>query len=744
MSNIIYKIVPSQESVKNTELEGYINQFENEIYKPAFPDENEREDIKDILSRLKRTKDEPQSFIVLALEGNTVMGGLVADWYNKCKSLEIIYIALRREYCGHKEKYGKKLYYSSLAIIKDAINKQNEQVKYVYAEVEDPFKDIKSNGFTDPIIRLRFFASLGAKRIPIEYVQPPLKESGEYARNLFLISIPISKSDKEEMKILPRDLGDFLSDFYEGLRENSMNDLATFEYEKSKIMNEIKMATDYNGNIILDNILEESIFTISNTSVAAHYTVKSISEENALVKHNKDFCRFFYSYESDLLNYRNQISEERPLYSHHLKTVRNVCLQMPSCYKYTSEGLEYFRICKRREVKVDISLNIAYNTLSGKYLLSVVIKPYEDEKDKDHFTELDIIRLVTGFGSRQEKCRYLNYDCKNRSSSSSDLWMEGLKIRSDSDFFVPMAQWLSAELGGGISFICQGTGVSELDLGSITCTCTNNDTDKKREKLFAEFSSFKDGILSKDKKATETKWNKVLCGIILGIFDYKRMNAAEIHDTFRSAVTFDSSYGILCRGHLTKIYFSTDKGDDQDEDILISPYFLVPSTVLAFNEELLKGLLNRINDDIKNEEIFANDNSHKKDKTFYKRSKNLQKEYKEISADLDKKYLRDIFQYDSEQKIYKCGSSWRGHDSMLSDINTKLHSIADTRDYYMKEYNSGFDMDQNMLLLCLAFMQIITAVLTNCNVFIMIGSFFVVLVACWCIGRYRINKNRKP
>lgn len=67
--------------------------FEERIHLPAFPDPDEREAFATILDRIGAAGAVPQSFVVLACRQQTIVGGVVFDWYGRMGALEIIYLA---------------------------------------------------------------------------------------------------------------------------------------------------------------------------------------------------------------------------------------------------------------------------------------------------------------------------------------------------------------------------------------------------------------------------------------------------------------------------------------------------------------------------------------------------------------------------------------------------------------------------------------------------------------------------
>lgn len=133
----------------------------------------------------------------------------------------------------------------------------------------------------------------------------------------------------------------------------------------------------------------------------------------------------------------------------------------------------------------------------------------------------------------------------------------------------------------------------------------------------------------------------MLCGLILGIFDYKRMDTAEIIDTIRPIVVKQDSFCVLCRGHLIK--FERQSKDEKNlfNKIKISPYLLIPSAILALNGFILnkcEGLAERF---FRHPLI-----------PFFTKSN-------QAELTLNKEYLENVFQYPSEQEIVRIGEIQR-------------------------------------------------------------------------------------
>ena len=696
-------------------------QFRTGIYEPAFPDIDEREPFENIIARIQ-DGGSPKTLAVLAVEGERPVGGLIADWYPGCRSLELIYIAV--EPASARNGIGTVLLREGTSLM---IDKLGGDVACVYAEVENPFSAPRPNGVIDPVSRLRFFARQGAVRIPINYVQPPLSAGQDYARNLFLLCFPSFVTGRQDC-LRAKDLGAFLSAFYEGLAEFSADNPAKFSAELSLQLKQVFAAADFDNNIVFDYLTEKADFHIPEASVGCHFLLKNIEEGDTLHDTRNDTCPNFDSYETDLLNYFNQTSS-RPFRTHHVPLKENVRLLLPLCYEYSSEGLTYFRLCARKSISVDISLNWSWCSLSGKYLAPIVLSPVYGE-NADYFTELDMVRFVSAFGSRQERYRCMGPD----GSVASASW-DGLKLEAGEGLFLSVTDWIRLMLDTKADLVYQGTGFSEVNLYKVS--------DGEGVALFRNFDDFRSVILDPAGPDEDFLWNKVMCGIVLGIFDFKRMSSPEIYDTIRPMVERKSSFMVLNRGHLMEVSYSDDKDNEKDEDLIVSPYLLIPSAALAFNECLLKESSEEVDALFADDGKFAENRYKKRGSRFYSQSRALQREVQKISQRLNDGYLKDIFHYVSEQDILREGSRERGHLSMLGSLEKRLDGLRGRRDYYLEEYKKGIDTNQNMLLLALAILQVVTAAFAGSKWWIIAAVSAAVLSAALFSGWLRIRKGRK-
>lgn len=648
--------------------ESLLDEFGRTIFVQAFPDPDEREPFENIKTRVRgvQNSNEPATIGMIATEGGNVVGGIVYDWYDNCKSLEIIYVAVDSKF--RRNGLGRALTLDCTRTVVDLCSDGGKDKVRVYFETENPFA-VQDEGSSpiNPVGRLRFFEGCGALRIPIPYVQPPLDPSKGWASNMFLMVLPQFSGNEES---IPSDeICQFLKAFYDGLG-------AADEPELQTLLDSVNEVSESNGDVLLDRLSEHSYFQIYRASVVAHYIPK---EDGALTLHPDATCPVFNSYESDLMNYRHQKKENRPFSTHHHSLIEDVCITFPPFYSYTSEGHSFYRITGRTTVKADISVNYSFSKASDKVIAHVVLSPSEGS----FFTEMDLIKIITLFGSNQEEPEFLG----------------DISITVGEEKFNGFSDLLNHVLGSG-TFSGTHTGISEIELSGAK--------DSEGRILFNNFSEFRDQVLS-GEGPEESDWNKALCGIILGIFDFERMNSPEIFDTVQPIVERGNTFQVLCRGHLCKLCYESDDQYERVENILISPYILIPSVALAYNEYVMQKNASAIK---QMESGSDSDSSFHRmiSWTISEKIFHFDKALDRTKESLSTEYLKEIFQYPSEQEILEYGQKQRGLDSMHSDLENLISLKENQLEDMKSKYAGSIDTIQNILLMILAIMQVYTAV----------------------------------
>ena len=634
-----------------------INSFK-EIYISAFPDINEREDFDVILQRVfwNKQPNEPHSILILtATDGKNpeVTGGLIADWYENSKAIHLIYLVIAEKFRG--KGIAKKLVNEGVTAIKQWIEKEKKiEIKNVFFESNNPEKT-KNDNF-DTIARLEIFSQFGAKWINIPYIQPALDTKKREVDNLFLLSFTQFnvKGDKiPEIEIIA-----FLKDLYLSLGQTDKNkSFVRMQKALEKLMNT-------EGDIELQHIPETSFYKFCKSSVTWHFVQENKYQIETSLNNP------FSSFEKDLLNFHNQKLKEPPFNSVFKVLYQNAKIIFPAEYSYTSEGRKHTKTTKTDRIELEINLSISYTKIeiSDKTIWHVTFTP----KKNHYFTECDLIKLSTMFGSSQEQ------------STVKD----NLKITIENENLIGIKP---DELISRLGFAEKDSQLKNLQTGIIQIETSELDAIQK-----INFNDFFKIFRNKSKSEIENdslkQFSKTLCGIILGIFDFNRMDYDEIFDTIQPIVQAESSFIVLCRGTLFKISEEDEIMESVSNHVVVSPYLLVPNMVLAYNEFILMQAKNEIDSSLKPGQ----------NKSF----KALETSQRKVRNILNVQYLSNIFQYPSEKEIVEFGNSQRGIINLYDLILKRLEELSELIDTKKANKANLSDAILNALLGFIAAIQL--------------------------------------
>jgi hypothetical protein len=139
------------------------------------------------------------------------------------------------------------------------------------------------------------------------------------------------------------------------------------------------------------------------------------------------------------------------------------------------------------------------------------------------------------------------------------------------------------------------------------------------------------------------------------------MDVAEIIDTVRPIVVKRDSFMTLCRGHLIKFEEISEDEAEMLSKILISPYILIPSAMLALNGLVLK----------QSEDMV--------DKAFKSALNPFSTKSGRAETLLNNEYIENLFQYPSEQEIIQTGCRQRNMTKRDKNLIEKI-GILKARD----------------------------------------------------------------
>lgn len=636
-----------------------------DMYTKGFPDENEREDFNLIIQRVIGDKGpyEPHSIIALSSDETTseVRGGLIADWYANSKCIHLTYLII--DDSSREKGIGKKLINEGIVQIKNLIQATaGIEIKNVFFESNNPEKTIHDN--FNSVTRLEIFSRLGAKWIDIPYIQPALDAAKKEVDNLFLLSF--TQFNVKGDRIAEVEITAFLKDLYQSLGASDKN--ASF----IGMQRQLEKQKNEAGDIVLKHIPESSTFHFHKASVTWHLIQTNNSRSETTESNH------ISSFEKDLLNFQNQ---KKALFRSVWKGPQlEATIIFPEVYHYTSEGYIHTKTTPANRIELSVILSISSTQLanSDKTIWHITAAPPVNS----YFSECDLIKLTTLFGSSQEDSTV---------KDEIKLTIQEKQITGIN----PMA------VIGRLGFIDSNLQLENSGVGIVQIETFQLDTIHPiRMQDF--FTTYQNKEITAIQDDAIKQFSKALCGIILGIFDFNRMDDEEIFDTIQSIVVTDSSFIVPCRGMLFKISERDEIMNSVSNDIIVSPYLLIPNMVLAYNEHILTEAQKAIDQSLNPL------HSHNLNELECCQST--------VRNVLSFKYLGDIFQYASEKAIIEYGNEQRGINHLYENISKRLQDLSELIEIKKENRSNLSDAFLNAFLCFIAMIQI-NGLFANLSVF---------------------------
>ena len=638
------------------------------IYVEAFPDADEREDWEDIKIRICQPNAFPKTFIVF---DNTEQpnGGLVADFYPHSGVIHLIYIAVSKK--SRKQGLAKKLIKELLPeAIKEIQNYYQFKTKALLFESNIPWRTQTDS--IDPTNRLQIFEHFGAKALPIQYTQPALAAGKKEVDNLFLLTFPIEGIQHQTLDT--ELLVSFLKEFFIGLGIEKPTQNKTFV----RMQNEL-LTTSQMNQVKLTAIAQQETpqIRMNKASICLQFATK----DEAHLSVNSAICNEFYSYETDLLSAHFQ--KRRPFESKFQEQigVLPITIHFPEQYNYLSEGKRHQLVSIRQEVsaKLHVSRTRALNGNTSTW--SVVVST----GDGDYLTEIECIKLLNFFGSKQEDVQMIAAIEWSCATISKCLF---------ADFIAQLLSFSSQEP------IEISSGILQTDTAYIDFEDAS--IEFEWSEFYLKLKHYNEHQELAEQEYERTYYNdltfqainNIFCGFALGIFDFERMDFDEVTDTLIPRKANENYLLLLNRGILLCACHDDDMFSATLDAIGISPYLLIPNMVLVNNEFTL----NRIDSAIEN--LYHHQNSKGKIALS-----ELRKVRSEIDHWLNDNYLPNIFQYPTEKDLYEFGSDHRGILIYKANLENNIQTLDDLKDELIANRQENSDLMMTILLTLLSGIQ---------------------------------------
>lgn len=206
---------------------GLLEQVYRQLYLSAFRTASEQESLEQYAARLfgpPRPPPQPVTHFLVAGQSlrdpdrRMVDGFAIVETYrtSRCGLLTYIVVA--------PPARGQGLARFLLNKAREALQCDlNSQLRAIFAEAHDPARILPTEDVMNPTERLVAMRRLGARQVPIHYVQPELCPGGERSRNLLLMTFPASATAEANV-LSAAVLREFLEEFYRALGVASPGD----------------------------------------------------------------------------------------------------------------------------------------------------------------------------------------------------------------------------------------------------------------------------------------------------------------------------------------------------------------------------------------------------------------------------------------------------------------------------------------------------------------------------------------
>jgi len=274
------------------------------LYTPNFPDTREQEQPADWLPRLERGRPEPPqplTYILVAGDnlqsddtGREVHGFIVAELYQRSMCALLTYVVVSDD--ARNRGLGRELVNHARDLLNSKADQLGGHLEAIFAEVDNPHASVQRRAGLDPYARVNVMYRLGARHVPIEYVQPELHKGQGSSADLMLMAFPIDHG--MPLATMPAKLlKDFLDEFCQAL--GVANPREDPDYQQ--------MTAELTGDTIelQARCAEEPQFTFHTCGIAVHFVCDSRPLECS--------SRAFDSFERDLTSFSYR--EHRPWFS---------------------------------------------------------------------------------------------------------------------------------------------------------------------------------------------------------------------------------------------------------------------------------------------------------------------------------------------------------------------------------------------------------------------------------------------
>ena len=198
-----------------------LQQVYKDLYLACFTDPDEQEDLEQYRERLfdaQKPSPQPETHFLVAGERlsdpemRAISGMLIFELYRESSCGLLTYLAVAP--ADRSRGLGRMLTRRAIEILSEECA-ETGGLRAVFAETHDPALIDPADDAMSPRDRIEVMKRLGARLVPVRYVQPELRPGDGRSRKLLLITFPIDPH--QPPSVSGRALLDFMHEFYRAL-----------------------------------------------------------------------------------------------------------------------------------------------------------------------------------------------------------------------------------------------------------------------------------------------------------------------------------------------------------------------------------------------------------------------------------------------------------------------------------------------------------------------------------------------
>jgi hypothetical protein len=654
------------------------------LYERSFPRDEEREDLethRDALWGAGRETPPLLHFIVATPPGrpDEIVGFAAAEYYPASSCGLLSYIAVDQS--RRNSRVGHSLVQRSVDILRADAGAAGHRLAAVFGEIHDPGKVEPGDDSMAPLDRLRVMDALGARRVPVPYVQPPLSAGGERGRALMLVAFPVEGHPVASLETSI--VRGFLAELYEVLEVPQLQ--LDLDFARSLVA-----LQDDTLDLMRLVPREHPTFVDGTDGPAAMHdygiAIHLVLEPGTGRAPSRPESDPLLSFEEDILAYADPYPSTdgigtAPFCTSAVEVPEEwafVSVSFPAEVTFRSEGRLVPLRCaglddepglraheRRRTRRFLLRASRTDFARSGLTVLHLVLGPDPGAAAASALNEYDLIKLMKlwqpgegltrdgGDATPGRQRKFVTFKAGGSTETPVDDSLtadEALERLARAVFGLDESQRVDIA----------GPRAGTMQMLHAACEQTG---DARTPNICGEV----DEVLSGEGAADPSSRLRALGGVVCGLLDFLEIDGDELADVFRQVDREDELVRSFHKGTLI-VASAGDRAFDSEGvrlSVGLNPYLLIPHGVLLHNEWWLSHAVRQLDEA-----------SHGR-----RRTSKLEQARADVTKTLSQRLVANVFNYQDERSLYETGLSARGLDKReravrdrLADLTGKLHA----------------------------------------------------------------------